>query len=308
MNIAIIDYPESQKSAVFGLHEMFTLTNEICAERQLPINIQTDVIGSIQATELARAYTKYTAIILPPSLGKTYYRNPEASLKDWLIKQHDQGSILCSACAGSFILAATGLLNDREATTHWKMEEDFEMQHPKVKLNVNKILLNDNDVITAGGMLSWLDLGLELVAQFTRPNIMRQLGKILIVDTGRREQRFYKQFSPKLMHGDKVVLNIQKTLQKNFDQSLKISELATIACLTERTFLRRFSKATGVTPSQYIQQLRTQKASDLLENTQSNIELIANSVGYDDVSAFRKIFVKITGLTPREFRKRFTKN
>ena len=308
MNIAIIDYPEAQKSAVFGLHEMFTLANEICAEHQLSINIQTDVINNIQALELAQVYTKYTAIILPPSLGKTYCRNPEVVLINWLIKQHDQGSILCSACAGSFILAATGLLNDREATTHWIMAEDFDIQHPKVKLDVNKILINDNDVITAGGLLSWLDLGFELVAQFTRPNIMRQLGKILIVDTGRREQRCYKQFSPKLMHGDKVILNIQKILQTDFEQSIIISELATAACLTERTFLRRFSKATGVNPSQYIQQLRIQKASDLLENTQSTVEQIANSVGYENISAFRKIFVRITGLTPREFRKRFTKN
>ncbi len=108
--------------------------------------------------------------------------------------------------------------------------------------------------------MSWLDLGLELVAQFMSPTVIRQLGKILVIDTGQREQRFYQQFSPRLNHGDDVILNVQQTLQRDYPNTIRITKLASASCLTERTFLRRFSKATGFKPSVYLQFLRIQNA------------------------------------------------
>lgn len=157
----------------------------------------------------------------------------------------------------------------------------------------------------AGGMMSWLDLGLTLVETLVSPYIARQLGKLLVIDTAGREQRYYRQFSPIFTHGDSVILRAQKTIQSNYQQGKKISALANDLCLTERTFLRRFVKATGFKPSEYIQRLRIQKACNLLETTQRSFELIANDVGYENTSACRKIFVRIIGLTPRAFKKRF---
>ena len=308
MKLAIIDYPGALKSAVFGLNELFMLANRLCAEHLPSVQFECEIIAVTSTGDIAANKQRYNAIILPPSIDNIFYPEPSCQLKNWLIKKHQQGSMLCSACAGAFILAATGLLDKREATTHWGLVNEFRRLHPEVSLNVSKILVNDQDMITAGGMLSWVDLGLELVAQFATPHIMRQLGKTLVVDTGQREQRYYQQFSPRLTHGDELILKVQQKLQTDYAQIIKIRALAEFCCLTERTFLRRFFKATGLNPSEYLQRLRIQKACGLLESVTDSFAVIASKVGYDDINACRKIFVRIMGLTPREFRKRFACN
>ncbi len=153
--------------------------------------------------------------------------------------------------------------------------------------------------------MSWLDLGLALVEKLASPYVSRQLGKLLVIDTAGREQRYYQQFSPVFTHVDSVILRAQKSIQSRYRHAVKVSELAKESCLTERTFLRRFVKATGLKPKVYIQRLRVQKACDLLETTQQSFETIANNVGYEDTSACRKIFMRVMGLTPRAFKKRF---
>ncbi|MGK7877670.1 MAG: hypothetical protein AB4426_31525 [Xenococcaceae cyanobacterium] len=124
-----------------------------------------------------------------------------------------------------FVLAATGLLQKRRATTHWDLVEQFKERYPETYLEINQLLINDGDIITAGGLMSWIDLGLELVAQFTHPKIMRQLGKYMIVDTGRREQRYYQSFIPKLDDGDAAIIKVQHYIQTHLDEPLPVSVL-----------------------------------------------------------------------------------
>lgn len=305
MRIAIINYPKALQSAVFGLGEMFSVANRLCKEHQLPQQFDIDIIPSNQLELPLWNDHRYTAVLLPPSLDNSYYFDPTESLTQWLINKHLEGSILCSVCAGLFILASTELLSSREVTTHWELADAFNRRYPHVNLNVDRILVNDNDIVTAGGVMSWVDLGLELVAQFTKPTIMRQLGKILVVDTGKQQQKYYQLFLPKFDHGDKEILSVQRKLETDYKQAIKISELAEFCYLTERTFSRRFVKATGLKPNNYLQKLRIQKACGLLENTQLPFETIAYEVGYEDPGACRKIFNRIMGLTPGEFRKRF---
>lgn len=304
ISIAILNYPGALTSAVQGLREMFQAANRFCDEQRVAVVFETKLYEVVQLQD-AEAIPQQQVIILAPSLEGGYQFDPQASVKDWLLLQHDRGAIICSVCAGAFILAASGLLDKRPATTHWGLAERFADDFPEVLIDSSKILINDGDVITAGGLMAWIDLGLELVAQFTQPQIMRRLGKFLVVDTGPREQRYYRSFTPKLNHGDQLIVKVQHHLQANFQRQLLISEMAEVCCLTERTFLRRFVKATDLKPNQYLQQLRIQKACDLIEGSQQTFESIALSVGYEDSSAFRKTFNKITGLTPREFRGRF---
>lgn len=307
IEIGIVHYPGALLSAVQGLAELFYLANKCCEEHQSDVRFKTQlcdlkqIAASLEADELPTL----NVIILPPCLEDRYYSEPDERLLSWLLVQHKQGALLCSVCAGAFVLAKTGLLQDRPATTHWALADHFCETHPDIKLNAQKLLVNDGDLITAGGLMSWVDLGLELVAQHSSSQIMRALGKYLIVDTAPREQRYYRSFKPKLDHGDEVVLSIQHHLQGHFSESVVIKGLAERCYLTERTFLRRFMKATGLKPSEYLQRLRIQKACDLLEGTRSSIAKIAEEVGYEDISAFRKTFVKVTGQTPKAFRDRF---
>lgn len=306
VHIGIVHYPGALLSAVQGLAEQFYLANMICKEHALGEVFKTHMCDSTQLDEVADSeINPLRVIILPPCLDDSYYLAPQEGLLRWLKQQHNNGAIICSVCAGAFVLAETGLLKGRKVTTHWALAEEFSKRFPDVNVDSNKLLINDMDIIAAGGLMSWVDLGLELVAQFTNSQIMRQLGKFLIVDTSPREQRYYQTFTPKLDHGDEAIVKVQHALQCGFDKTIVIKHLAEISHLTERTFLRRFVKATGYKPTQYLQHLRVQKACELIESNAGSFEKIATEVGYEDISAFRKTFIKITGQTPKEFKRRF---
>jgi len=308
VHIAIVHYPGALLSAVQGLAEQFYLANKICVQHGLDAVFKTQIFSRQQLVERVDGQLDpLHVVILPPCLEGEYYLAPEALLIEWLKEQHQNGAIVGSVCAGAFVLAETGLLDHRRVTTHWGLAEDFSSRYPQVEVDSNKLLINDTDIITAGGLMSWIDLGLELVAQFTNSQIMRQLGKFLIVDTGPREQSYYQSFTPKLDHGDEAIVRVQHRLQREFRKPVMVRELADQAHLTERTFLRRFVSATGLKPTQYLQRLRIQKACELIETSVLPFERVAEDVGYEDLSAFRKTFIKITGQTPKEFKKRFVR-
>ena len=302
IQITIIDYPNALQSAVQGFKELFLLANKIIIKNQLEVQFSVKVI---QPDIDLDGMSHNDIVILPPNLDGDYYYTPQPELLQYLNDVHQKGTILCSACAGAFILARAGLLNNRVATTHWQLADKFNEMFPKVSLEVESLLINDGDIISAGGLMSWIDLGLEIVAQFTKPHVMRALGKFLIVDTGKREQRYYGSFTPKLNHGNKQILQVQHYIQTNYNKTLNVSMLAALACMSERTFLRQFTNATTLKPIQYIQKLRVQKACELLESTTQNFEQIALNIGYDDVNSFRKVFIKIMGLSPTAFKARF---
>ncbi|MCK5360002.1 MAG: helix-turn-helix domain-containing protein [Gammaproteobacteria bacterium] len=310
ITIGIMTYPGCMLSAVHGLKEMFTLANDISmrddVSQQFTVELYSpERIKQSLKNNKGHNVTCLQVVIIPPSIEGKYYLNPDPSLVCWIQQHHAAGVMVCSVCAGAFILAATNLLTHREATTHWGLTAEFSKVFPEVRLDTNKILINDGDMITAGGLMSWTDLGLELVAQFTNANIMRQLGKALVIDTGLREQRFYQSFSPVLNHGDNKILKAQHFIQTNYGRPITIKGLSELSFLTDRTFLRRFVKATGFKPVQYIQRTRVQKACELLETTNATVDIISSKAGYEDAGAFRKNFVKITGLTPKGFRNRF---
>ncbi|KAA1174487.1 helix-turn-helix domain-containing protein [Marinobacter salinexigens] len=295
-------------SAVQGLAEQFYLANRICRQHGMGDRFKTHLCDSLDIPENGcDGLAPLQVIILPPCLDDEAYASPSTILVQWLQENHRNGAIICSVCAGAFVLAETGLLDGRRVTTHWALADELAKGFPKATVDSSRLLINDGDVITAGGLMSWIDLGLELVAQFSNSQIMRQLGKYLIVDTGDREQSFYQSFSPKLDHGDDVIVKVQHHLQRGYNEPVKIGDLAERAHLTERTFLRRFVRATGLKPVQYLQNLRIQKACDLIETSNLPFERVAEEVGYEDLSAFRKTFIKITGQTPREFKHRFVR-
>jgi len=304
--IAIITYSYALKSAVCGLSEMLALANRVCIQRGGAGRFAVDILDIDDTSATFSSKKVYSAVLIPPTIEENICKPSNKLLRSWLIKQHAEGAMLCSACAGAYMIAATGLLDNREATTHWALDESFRQFYPKVLLNTNKILINEGDIVTAGGLMSWVDLGLELVAQFTNPSIMRQLGKMLVVDTGVREQRYYQSFSQKMDHGDHAIVKAQQILQSQYKKRLKVVSLAEVVHLTERTFLRRFVKATRFKPNEYLQHIRIQKACELLEETSLTFNEIGHEIGYGDTSACRKVFIKIMGLSPSEFRRRFS--
>ena len=307
IKIAVINYPGALRSAVFGLQDMFVLAQRICEAEQYPYELCLEILSPRTLHQRVSEAGQYWGLILPPALENHYYTAPGKQFITDLNAFYAQGCVLSSACAGAFILGATDLLNERQATTHWGLAQQFQKDFPHVNVQADAILVQEERLLTAGGLMSWLDLGLELLAQAVSPVLMRQLGKTLVVDTGQREQRYYRRFIPVCDHGDFIIGDIQQFLDTSYAQNITLAQLAKQAHMGQRSFLRRFVKATSLTPIQYLQKLRVQAACELIESSEQSFEVIAYQVGYQDLSAFRKVFDKHMGLTPGAFRKRFAR-
>lgn len=300
IKIGICEYPSVLKSAVYGFEEMFLLTNRLCRELKIDVVFEPNIVSHLEQPN-----EDYTVILLPPASVDEYYLSPNMQFIQWLQQRYSRGNILAAVCAGVFILASTGCVKKREITTHWALADKLTKHFPELSVTSDKILIDHGDMITAGGMMSWLDLGFELVNKYSSKRVVQRLGKTLVIDTAHRKQSYYQQFNPSFSHGDIAITAAQQFMHQNFFKAISIKGLAKQVNLTERTLQRRFLKATGQNPNHYLQRLRIQKVCDYLESTHQSFEWIANQVGYEDVSACRKVFINIIGLTPREFKKRF---
>ena len=171
-------------------------------------------------------------------------------------------------------------------------------QLPTAQVDTDRLIIDGGDILSAGGLMSWTDLGLKLVDRFLGPVTMAATARMMLVDPPGREQRYYSGFVPRLTHGDAAILKAQHVLEAGAGREARLVLLAETAGLEERTFLRRFQKATGLTATDYAQRLRVAKAQELLQFGQQPVERVAWEVGYSDPGSFRKVFLRIVGLTP----------
>ncbi|RIA47158.1 transcriptional regulator GlxA family with amidase domain [Hephaestia caeni] len=315
--IGIMLYPDAQMSAVLGLTDLFALADRIAREanadaprlrlRHLQARGAASPVAVFDSDAPAETseQTRCDVLILPPSLEPPIAREAASLLADWLRKRHGEGTVLASICAGAFLLGETGLLAGRAVTTHWTLAEAFADRFPDVLLDTDRLIIDGGDIVSAGGLMAWTDLGLKLVERFLGPGVMTRTARMLLVDPPGREQRYYSGFVPRLNHGDAAILKAQHLLQASEGKEAGLPVLADAAGLEPRTFLRRFQKATGLTATDYAQRLRVAKAQELLQFGQLPVERVAWEVGYADPGAFRKIFLRIVGLSPSEYRQRF---
>ena len=315
IDIGILAYPGAQAASLHGLTDMFLTANRLCAEEKLGGVPTLRVSHWTQSAEgeMMRGFTAPEAapklldiLILPPCLGDPIWTAQGAPLLRFLKHQHGRGAIMASVCAGAFLLAEAGLLDGRPATTHWSLAEELQARFPEIAVDGDKLLIEDGDIITAGGVMAWVELGLKVIERFISPAIVLSVARFFLVDAAGREQRFYSAVSPKLSHGDEAILKVQHWLLRHAAEKLTLPQMAAQAKLGERTFLRRFQKATGFNPTRYLQLLRIARAREMLELTNQKIEQIARRVGYDDAGAFAKVFQASMGLTPSDYRRRFS--
>jgi len=312
VEIALLMYPGCQLAAVHGLTDLFHV-----AERLFQRSTQQS--KSVEHPVFSVSHIQFDAgnsappwadgapdfVIIPPALGTMPTGEAFAPIVKWLSDCHARGAVLASVCVGTFLLAQTGLLARRSATTHWSQAQLLAENFPEIHVDGDKLLIDDGDILTAGGVMAWADLGLRIVDRLLGSAAMLETARFLLVDPPEREQRYYSAFSPKLNHGDKTILEVQHWLQQDGDRHPTVALMAQRAGLEERTFLRRFQKATGLRPTEYCQHLRVGKAREMLETSQQSFDQVAWKVGYEDVGSFRKIFIRLTGLSPGDYRKRF---
>ena len=313
LDIGLLLYPGAQRAAVHGLADLFLVANRVAAELgaiELPaVRIsfwQADEARQLQpAPESPPAVaSELQVLIIPPSLESA----PQGELLERhrasLCQLHGHGTVLASVCIGVFFIAASGLLDGRPACTHWNYVHSLAQRFPRVRVEAQQPLLDDGDIVTSAGLMAWTELGLRLLERFMGATVARETARYLAVDPVAAPLPG-AVFNPRLDHGDEAVLKVQHWLQGNGGQDADLASMAACAGLEERTFLRRFRAATGLRPTEYCQQVRVGRACRLLEFTRRNVEQIAWGVGYQDPGAFRKVFQRITGLTPSDYRRRF---
>ena len=304
------------KGGLFGLTDLFTYANDFAAKRRgakvpAPVRIShwfsDDAEQSISRTfDSCPGSSHVPSVVIIPNnhraIAEPGYQSP---LVPWLRQRHTEGVVLAAVCGGVFLLAKTGLLAGRQATTHWSFADEFSARFPDVLMESDHMVIDYGDVVTAGGAMAWADLGLRLTEQFLGTAVMHDTAHYMNVDPPGREQRFYSGFEPRTKHGDAAILKAQQWLLGQGCRAVSIAEIAQIACLEPRTFLRRFVHATGMKPTEYQQRLRVSRAREMLEFSRSSVDSISASVGYGDVRGFRRVFFGIVGLTPSEYRRRF---
>lgn len=246
-----------------------------------------------------------TVIIIPPCQTADQGIETDRKWADWLTARHAEGAVLGSICGGTFLLAQTGLLDGHRATTHILCAPGLASMFPAVDVDIDALLTEEDTLITVGGVMAWTDLGLVIVRRLLGAAAMMETARFMMIDPPGREQRFYKTFSPDMNHGDMAILKSQQRLHAENLCKLSVTDMAEWSGLEMRTFVRRFLAATGLRPHEYHQQLRIERAREMLETTTASIANVASEVGYVDTVSFRRLFLKLTGLTPSDYRKRF---
>lgn len=318
LDIGILLYPSAQQAAVLGITDLLCLAGRLAAGQQglavNPVRVSHwclpqhgDLPECVFDTQ-PQATGHLAALIVPPTLDPPLDKPLAARLAPWLQVIHGQGTLLGSVCAGTFLLADSGLLDGRKVSIHWALEALFAARFGHIGRDTDQLLIDDADIITASGLMGWTDLSLRLVDRLLGSAAMVATAQMLLIDVPGREQRHYSGFAPRLNHGDTAILKVQHWLQATNALDVALPRLADEANLEQRTFLRRFQKATGMTSSEYCQRLRVGRARAILQQGAHPIEQIAWDVGYADPSAFRKVFTRIVGLSPGAYRRRFNRS
>ncbi|EDM47046.1 GlxA family transcriptional regulator [Marinobacter algicola] len=249
-------------------------------------------------------------LVIVPTIGAPIAQVLEANsgLINWLsdFREAPSGQVrVASNCTGAFLLAEAGLLEGRQATTHWGFSHQFRQRFPGVALHPDKLITVDGHIACAGGGMAWWDLGVYLVERYAGAKVARELAKAFVIDAGRTSQAPYGALQARRYHSDAAILKLQDWLDVNHTRPVTLQDLATFAGLTERSLIRRFKAATGDTPTGYLQLLRIEAARKHLENSRVAVEEVTRLVGYEDVSSFSRLFRKHTGLAPGIYRARF---
>lgn len=299
IHIQLLAYPGAQKSALWGLQDLFDhATTEAASQTN------TQAAPTFHSVIENAPHGAPDIVLLPPALTLTPPQLP-SQWEEALTAQHAKGTILASVCSGAFLLAGAGLTDGRRITTHWRHAAIFQTMYPKTVIDTDKLLVDLGDIITAGGVMAWTDLGLHLIDRFGSRKLMLDVARMFVLDPPEREQSYYASFQPKTDHSDAAILKIQNLLLEQPDQKHDLTTLAAKIAVSERSFLRRFKLATGLTPVRYLQLVRIEAARARLELTRDSFETISWDLGYRDTAAFRRIFKRTIGLSPSAYRARF---
>lgn len=285
-----------------GEEPMFTI--QLVALSKAPrmydgcFTVQPDAtIHSIHKTDL---------IIIPPVNGRfDDVVAMNADFLPWIRERHAEGAEAASLCVGAFLLAATGLLEGKQCSTHWSADHLFRTMYPSVNLVSEKIITDEKGLYSSGGANSFWNLLLYLVEKFVDRAMAVHIAKYYEIEIDRESQASYFMFKGQKEHDDAQVKKVQEFIESNVPQRITVGELAEMVSLSRRNLERRFKKATSNTVVEYIQRVKIETAKLGLERSAENVNEVMYRTGYTDTKAFRTTFKKITGLSPLQYRAKY---
>ena len=226
----------------------------------------------------------------------------------WLRERHAAGAVLASACSGALLLARTGLLDGHDATSHWAYCETLQREHPRTRWHAERGLVVAGEgqrLVMAGSGVAWHVLVLYLIARFAGPEAAMQVARINLMDLNATSPVAYASLAQGAQSGDPLIQRCQQWAAMNYQVESPVAQMVALSGLPERTFKRRFTQVTGMSPLEYVHVLRLEEAKQMLEASDEPIEAIAIEVGYQDTSFFGRLFRRKVALSPAQYRRRF---
>lgn len=314
--------PEGQNnlSSIVGAYKIFTRANKYWMESGKKEMFKIQVAGISKEVEFyeglfaVRPHTDIsqiskTNLIIIPSLNHNYHNAVKGNepLIDWIVKQYKNGAEVASICTGAFMLASSGLLDGKRCSTHWAAADNFRSMFPKVQLQTDQLITDENGIYTNGGAYSFLNLMIYLVEKYYDRRTAIFCSKVFQIEIDRQSQSEFTIFTGQKLHGDEVVQKAQAYIENNLHEKISMEHLSSRFSVSRRNFDRRFIKATGNTPLEYSQRVKIESAKKAFETSRKTINEVMYDVGYSDLKAFREVFRKITGISPLEYRNKYNK-
>jgi transcriptional regulator GlxA family with amidase domain len=307
-------------ACIVGAYEIFNAANAYWKEAGRKELFKVELAGVAKRVEFedglltlkAQAQVSTidkTDLIVIPSLARDFQEFSEGNklLIDWITKQYKNGAEVASMCTGAFMLASTGLLNGRHCSTHWSAADAFRDLFPKVNLKAENLITDEQGIYTNGGGYSFLNLAIYLVEKYYDRQAAIFCSKVFQIELDRHSQSAFIIFKGQKNHGDEMVKGAQAYIEDHLDEKISVQDLSLMFAVGRRNFDRRFIRATGNTPVEYLQRVKIESAKKTLETSRKTINEVMYEVGYSDVKAFREVFRKITGMSPLEYKNKYNK-
>lgn len=320
-HISILVPVEAVPASIVDPRYLFTAVNQFLEEQGSSPAFQVQLVGLQQETSLNRGCftvhadvllqeVRHTDLVIIPALSGDLDAALEANKAfiPWIIQQHANGAEAASLCVGAFLLANTGLLNGRQCSTHWIFANEFRERFPQVTLVDDKIVTEEHGIYSSGGASSYWNLLLYLVEKYTSREMAIRASKFFAIEIDRKSQSPFIMFNGQKKHEDEPIRMAQEFIEKHVTEKISVEELALRFAIGRRHFERRFKKATNNTPVEYIQRVKIEAAKKFLETNRMNVSEVMYEVGYLDIKAFRSVFRRITGLTPLEYKNKYSKD
>lgn len=315
--IALIIQPGSTPSSVMSTLDIFSIANrfvekgrgfrvDLLSTARSPVALSGAV--RVETLPLPMSFSGYDAVILPGFFAEDIASLTTQLQSVWepvivLLKGMGHGPLLAASCYGTFVLAESGLLDNRLATTTWWMRREFAARYPEVRLDADQALAADGPTLTAGAMTAHVDLSMLVLRRLKGAEIARQVSSIMLVNDARTSQRPF--MIPQRRFADPLAQQAADWMAEHLAQDFSARDLAAACHVSYRTLHRRFHAATGQSPLAYLQTLRVEQAKVLLESGRLGLEQIVARIGYTDVPSFRRLFTREVGLSPVQYRRQF---